>query len=507
MLGLVLPAHGISFADWNALSAKRPLLTLAWLLQLGVIATAVIVAGRSRGRWGRLFGIGAVVPVAVAVLLGQAHSSSSFFGLPSYHPHPLALIGCVAVCGLLVVAIVNADEVIADDIDAIPPPPGFLPASASASSVLYSPSGVPLMANPLVYAGFGARLWALIVDGFVGLGFALPGYVMVFAGLAQGAIELVLLGLLLGLAGSIAQLVAYCRMVGRNGQSWGNKAAGISIVDAHSGLPIGAGRAFLRLLARVLSGLFFNLGYLWMLWDPMNQTWHDKLVGTIVIKGAPVGAGAGAVPMPMAFQPTPRRVETPVAGAPAPASVENPARWSADPFGRFEHRYWNGRKWTDQVANGGVAHIDPPTPNPLPPPRAPSPASSALEELHDGRTIARGDLSTLRNPAGKISVTLDNGESLLLSAPLVIGRNPIPLTHVPGARLVPIDDPDRSISKTHCVIGQNQSEVWVEDCASANGTVVVEANGREIAVRPGTRVVTEPGSKIRFGDRWLHVDF
>jgi len=31
-----------------------------------------------------------------------------------------------------------------------------------------------------------------------------------------------------------------------------------------------------------LSGIFL-LGYLWMLWDAQQQTWHDKLANTTVV--------------------------------------------------------------------------------------------------------------------------------------------------------------------------------------------------------------------------------
>ena len=37
------------------------------------------------------------------------------------------------------------------------------------------------------------------------------------------------------------------------------------------------------------------------------------------------------------------------------------AGWYGDPFGRFEHRYWNGRDWTENVARGGQNFMDPPT--------------------------------------------------------------------------------------------------------------------------------------------------
>jgi uncharacterized RDD family membrane protein YckC len=32
-----------------------------------------------------------------------------------------------------------------------------------------------------------------------------------------------------------------------------------------------------------MSGNFCFLGYLWMLWDDKNQTWHDKVVNSVVI--------------------------------------------------------------------------------------------------------------------------------------------------------------------------------------------------------------------------------
>ena len=34
----------------------------------------------------------------------------------------------------------------------------------------------------------------------------------------------------------------------------------------------------------IVSGLACGLGYLWMLWDPQRQTWHDKAAGTYVVR-------------------------------------------------------------------------------------------------------------------------------------------------------------------------------------------------------------------------------
>ena len=91
------------------------------------------------------------------------------------------------------------------------------------------------------------------------------------------------LAILLWAVGGLAYIVIYCRKVAA-GQSWGHKAMGIRIIDANTGSTISAGRVFGRQLARIVSGCVCYLGYLWMLWDGRKQTWHDKIVGTVVVK-------------------------------------------------------------------------------------------------------------------------------------------------------------------------------------------------------------------------------
>ncbi|MFM8265132.1 MAG: DUF2510 domain-containing protein [Acidimicrobiia bacterium] len=39
-----------------------------------------------------------------------------------------------------------------------------------------------------------------------------------------------------------------------------------------------------------------------------------------------------------------------------------PANWYKDPTGRFDYRYWDGKKWTDHVSRAGKVSKDPPTP-------------------------------------------------------------------------------------------------------------------------------------------------
>ena len=42
-----------------------------------------------------------------------------------------------------------------------------------------------------------------------------------------------------------------------------------------------------------------------------------------------------------------------------PSTAAAPAGWHPDPTGAHELRYWDGRVWTEHVADDGVASVDP----------------------------------------------------------------------------------------------------------------------------------------------------
>jgi uncharacterized RDD family membrane protein YckC len=125
------------------------------------------------------------------------------------------------------------------------------------------------------YAGFWIRFGAAFLDGIL-IGIAV-GIVGAILGLERGASNL--LNLIVG--------VAYFGALegGATGQTLGKMACGIRVVDATTGQPgIGVGRAIGRYFARWLSAIALLLGYFWMLWDDRKQTWHDKLVSSLVVK-------------------------------------------------------------------------------------------------------------------------------------------------------------------------------------------------------------------------------
>ena len=128
---------------------------------------------------------------------------------------------------------------------------------------------------------FGAEIidviatWALVLlvsaGSFIGLGaIGLSDEVVVTIGV---------------LAGIVAFLAYWTVLHAHGRQTVGKMVIGAVVVDTDL-RPIGYGRALGRLFAEALSAIPLNLGYLWAIWDPERQTFHDKIVGTLVIRKA-----------------------------------------------------------------------------------------------------------------------------------------------------------------------------------------------------------------------------
>jgi uncharacterized RDD family membrane protein YckC len=124
---------------------------------------------------------------------------------------------------------------------------------------------VPLMILALAFGVFSAA--SLEIDPVTGevtsVGGAAVGALMLFYALAF-----------------VGPLIYYGYFEGgSSGQTIGKKALGIRVIRMDGG-PLGWGLAIGRYFARILSSICL-LGYLWMLWDPEKQTWHDKLTNTV----------------------------------------------------------------------------------------------------------------------------------------------------------------------------------------------------------------------------------
>ncbi|WP_426958313.1 RDD family protein [Muricoccus radiodurans] len=133
-------------------------------------------------------------------------------------------------------------------------------------------------------AGFWARLVATILDA----AWMLPaGWALALAGiLLRGGQDLtpgaeVLLNL-------ISALVVLLFWASRQATP-GKILLRLRIVDARTGGTPPWPRLVLRYLGYLVSALPLGVGYLWMLWDPHRQCWHDRIAGTLVVQDPPRG--------------------------------------------------------------------------------------------------------------------------------------------------------------------------------------------------------------------------
>lgn len=191
-----------------------------------------------------------------------------------------------------------------------PPPPGYPPAPPPGTPPPgYFPPGAPGVAGApspqadgLPLAGFGVRLGAFLLDsllyGLVTVPFIVIGAIMWVTSLdcvtignttecelRDGGAGPIVLGTFVMVAGAFLAFALFVRALARTGQPWGARIVGVRVVRTGSGEIIGLGRAIGRTLFQYfLSGSICYLGYLWMLWDPKKQTWHDKVSDSVVVR-------------------------------------------------------------------------------------------------------------------------------------------------------------------------------------------------------------------------------
>ncbi|MDF1595389.1 MAG: RDD family protein [Acidimicrobiia bacterium] len=118
-------------------------------------------------------------------------------------------------------------------------------------------------------ASFGERLIAAIIDAVV-------------VGVATGILSRV--GLFGSFIGAVVSYGYYVYLEGSpSGQTVGKRAMSIRVVGMQTGTSIGYAGAFIRVIGKIVSGIACFIGYLWMLWDPEKQTWHDKFANSVVV--------------------------------------------------------------------------------------------------------------------------------------------------------------------------------------------------------------------------------
>ena len=81
----------------------------------------------------------------------------------------------------------------------------------------------------------------------------------------------------------------------------------------------------------------------------------------------------------------------------------------------------------------------------------------------------------------------------------VVGRNPTPPAGHPDAETLAVDDPGRSVSKTHALFSMSDDALAVEDLSSTNGVTVTEHDGAAVRLPAGEPVAVADGAVVALG--------
>lgn len=346
------------------------------------------------------------------------------------------------------------------------------------------------------------------------------------------------------------------------GRTLGNTVLGLRTAREETPYSVGPARGFLRGLVLAAGHAAAGLGQ-WLVvasgaFDKTGraQAWHDRVGRAVVVDvraheraveeaadaaeragavaagsalraGAQVGAAGvpqqGAVPgvgRPPAVaapvqQPQPPQVgpapaatrAVPPAAAPQPpAPVAAPADGAAGaPTGRRAARA--------AAAQPPVAPTTDPSQQQQPPTAAAQPAAEAasvgIRPVVPAQAAperpAPGPVVDRAQPAPFL-VTLDTGQVMSVTGPGLIGRAPRPVAGERCDHVIVVDDPERSVSRTHARFGIDNGTFWVSDAGSGNGTTLRLPGGRVVPVPADQRVLVPSGSTIQVGDRGVRID-
>ncbi len=171
----------------------------------------------------------------------------------------------------------------------------FLPAQTSGPTTVLD----PVLAQPL--APWWKRLMAVVIDGFV---IAVPYFVILviigtvanrntttspYNTTSPSSPGAVFGGVVAGFILVAIPYVLYAGLMSgsRRGQTLGKMAMSIAVRDARTGGPIGFGRGVGRytiaMALELCAVIPFVLDSLSPLWDSRRQSWHDKVVHSVVI--------------------------------------------------------------------------------------------------------------------------------------------------------------------------------------------------------------------------------
>ena len=359
---------------------------------------------------------------------------------------------------------------------------------------------------------------------------ALVGYVPVSLGqrvaawLLNGLINAVVIGvafgaLVIGSAGGFAAVllalfIGELVFIGILAATPGGALLGLRNVDVRTGTTAG-GRALLKYLYEALLSIVFLLGVILAvvtIRQPLNRNLFDRWSGVMVVDSRrgrrPRTPRDCADPASAATTPAPdaeRNLIVPVGAPPAPP----PLATERPPAGVSSSAPRPSDAGAGSIPAAMIVQVPgrevPGRPAPALPagPAVPAGPVGAADagDVDDHTSIAPqlAHLSTLR-------IVLDGGRSRAVDGLLLIGRDPSVRPGYEGAALVPINDPDFSVSKTHLMLSPGDGVIALRDLNSTNGTSFQVPGGTWTPAAAGVEHLIGAGTIVRFGNRTFEVE-
>jgi hypothetical protein len=141
-----------------------------------------------------------------------------------------------------------------------------------------------------------------------------------------------------------------------------------------------------------------------------------------------------------------------------------------------------------------------------PPAADPAPVAVAAQpDLESEPDSDRTQLSTRRR-AARWRLVLPDGRAIVVATTTLIGRNPGSSARFPGAKLERVEDPAKSVSKTHAVLQSDSEGLWITDLGSTNGVILTQPDGAEVDLEAEVRTLVLVGATVDLGDFVMRVE-
>ena len=323
---------------------------------------------------------------------------------------------------------------------------------------------------------------------------------------------------------------------------------GVRWVRVDTGAPAGWAGLGKLLLQSAIGTLTFGVGSIIICFasmDELNRTWFDRTLGIVPINtkagrdtyktpvapqsqaptqpvvqpwNATASAAASLPPVPsvpLSAPPAPPTPEPEATHVPWASAASDPvptpptrvsAQASASAATAPSSDYIGSTPWSNSDSDASASE---PAATEQPLSFSPHSSSYSTNAQASDSSLSQDDADD-RTQLGvrydTARVTFDTGVTYPFGGTIVLGRNPLAPASHPTASPVPVDDPQRTVSKTHVALTATREGVLVEDLHSTGGTVIVRADGEETPVLPGAPVQACAGDTVRYGQRSVVID-